>query len=99
MDEILVTTGGSEAIILTMAAIADEGDEIIIPEPYYANYNGFANIVGVKIVPVTSKAENGYALPSIGNIESKITGKTRAIMVCNPGNPTGYAYSRKKSMP
>lgn len=93
-DEVLVTTGGSEAIIFAMAAISDPGDEVIIPEPFYANYNGFANMVGVKIVPVTAKAETGYALPPLVDVQAKISDRTRAIMICNPGNPTGYAYSK-----
>lgn len=93
-EDILVTTGGSEAIIFVMAAITDPGDEVIISEPFYANYNGFANMVGCKVVPVTAKAENGYALPPIAEIADRITDRTRAIMICNPGNPTGYAYSR-----
>jgi len=92
-DQVLVTTGGSEAIVFVMAAIADPGDEVIIPEPFYANYNGFANMTGIRVVPVTSRAETGYALPDVAEIEGKITGRTRAIMICNPGNPTGYAYS------
>ncbi len=95
-DEILVTTGGSEAIIFVFAAITDPGDEVIVPEPFYANYNGFANMVGARIVPVTSKAETGYALPPISEIESKISSRTRAIMICNPGNPTGYAYTEEE---
>lgn len=92
-DEILVTNGGSEAIIFAMMSIADPGDEIIIPEPFYTNYNGFAVEAGVKIIPVTSKIENGFKLPPIFEIESKISAKTRAIMICTPNNPTGYVYS------
>ncbi len=92
-DEILVTNGGSEAIIFAMISIADPGDEIIIPEPFYTNYNGFAIEAGVKIVPVTSKIENGFKLPPIFEIENKISAKTRAIMICTPNNPTGYVYS------
>jgi len=95
-EDIVVTTGGSEAIIFALSAVCDPGDEVIIPEPFYANYNGFANMAGVKIVPVLSKAETGYALPSIAEIENKITDKTKAIMICNPGNPTGYAYSEEE---
>ncbi len=95
-EDIIVTTGGSEAIIFAFAAICDPGDEVIIPEPFYANYNGFANMANVNIVPVTSKPENGYALPPIEEIEKKINSKTKAIMICNPGNPTGYAYTEKE---
>ncbi|NOY23535.1 MAG: pyridoxal phosphate-dependent aminotransferase [Acidobacteria bacterium] len=95
-DEILVTTGGSEAIIFVFAAITDPGDEVIVPEPFYANYNGFANMVGSRIIPVTSRAETGYALPPISEVELKISPRTRAIMICNPGNPTGYAYTKEE---
>ncbi len=95
-EDIVVTTGGSEAIVFAFTAICDPGDEVIIPEPFYANYNGFANMANVNIVPVTSKPENGYALPPIEEIEKKITSKTKAIMICNPGNPTGYAYSKEE---
>ncbi len=95
-DDVLVTTGGSEAIVFVMAAITDPGDEVIISEPFYANYNGFANIVGCKVVPVTAKAEDGYALPPIADIAGRITDRTRAIMICNPGNPTGYAYTKEE---
>jgi len=93
-DEILVTTGGSEAIITIMMTIADPGDEIIVPEPFYTNYNGFAVEAGVKIVPITSKIENDFQLPPIESIAEKITPRTRAILICNPNNPTGYVYSR-----
>jgi len=92
-DDILITTGGSEAIIFTMMAIADPGDEIIIPEPFYTNYNGFAVEAGLKIIPVTSRIEDDFQLPPIEQIAEKITSKTRAIMICNPNNPTGYVYS------
>jgi len=95
-EDIVVSTGGSEAIIFALSAVCDPGDEVIIPEPFYANYNGFANMTGAKIVPVLSKPETGYALPSIAEIENKITDKTKAIMICNPGNPTGYAYSEEE---
>lgn len=91
-DEILVTNGGSEAIIFAMMATMDPGDEIIIPEPFYTNYNGFAVEAGVKILPVTSKIEEGFKLPPISEIESKISRKTQAIMICTPNNPTGYIY-------
>ncbi|MFT7073232.1 pyridoxal phosphate-dependent aminotransferase [Patiriisocius sp. Uisw_017] len=92
-NEIIVTTGGSEALLFAMGAVADVDDEIIIPEPFYANYNGFATASGVKIVPVISKIENNFALPPISEFEKLITPKTKAILICNPGNPTGYLYS------
>lgn len=92
-EDILVTTGGSEAIVFAMMAICDPGDEIITPEPFYTNYNGFAIEAGVILVPVTSKIEDDFQLPSIEKIAEKITPKTRAILICNPNNPTGYIYS------
>ena len=94
--EIIITTGGSEAIVFAMMACLDEGDEIIIPEPFYANYNGFAVMAGVKIVPITSHIENGFALPPIAEYENRITPKTKAILICNPNNPTGYLYSKEE---
>jgi len=93
-SQILVTLGGSEAITIAMQACVNEGDEIIIPEPFYANYNGFATISNVVIKPVLSHIENGFALPPISEFEKLITSKTRAILICNPNNPTGYLYSR-----
>jgi aspartate aminotransferase len=92
-NEIIVTTGGSEAILFGFLACLDEGDEIIIPEPFYANYNGFAVSAGVKVVPVTSTIESGFALPPMEEFEKAVTEKTRAIVICNPNNPTGYLYS------
>lgn len=92
-NEIIVTTGGSEAIQFGFMACLDAGDEVIIPEPFYANYNGFAVAAGVTVVPVTSYIENGFALPPIEEIEKKITPRTKAIVICNPNNPTGYLYS------
>lgn len=92
-EEILVTTAGSEAIIFAMLATMDAGEEMIVPEPFYTNYNGFAVEAGVKVVPVTCRAEDGFALPADAEIRAKITPKTRAIMICNPNNPTGYVYS------
>ncbi|MBA4196198.1 MAG: aspartate aminotransferase [Chitinophaga sp.] len=92
-NQIIVTTGGSEAILFGFMACLDAGDEVIIPEPFYANYNGFAVSAGVTVVPVTSHIENGFALPPIVDIEKKITAKTKAIVICNPNNPTGYNYS------
>ena len=93
-DDIIVTTAGSEAIIFAMMSTCNVGDEIIIPEPFYTNYNGFATMAGIKIVPLTTHAEDGFMLPDSVTIKSKITDKTKAIMVCNPGNPTGAVYSR-----
>jgi len=95
-QQIIVTTGGSEAIQFGFMACLDAGDEVIIPEPFYANYNGFAVAAGVKVVPVTSKIENGFALPPITDFEAKITPKTKAIVICNPNNPTGYLYSKEE---
>lgn len=95
-DDIIVTTGGSEALIFTIATIADEGDEIIIPEPFYANYTAFSTNVGVKIIPVQSSIDNNFALPPISNLEKMISSRTRAILITNPGNPTGYLYSKKE---
>ncbi len=94
MDNILVTTGGSEALIFAMMTITDPGDEIIVPEPFYTNYNGFAIQSAAKIVPITSYIEDDFKLPPIDSICEKITARTRAIMICNPNNPTGYVYSR-----
>ena len=95
-NDIIVTTGGSEALLFAMGSIADAGDEIIIPEPFYANYNGFATASDVKIVPVISKIEDNFALPPISEFEKLITSKTKAILICNPGNPTGYLYSKEE---
>ena len=95
-ENILITTGGSEAITFGMMATLDEGDEIIIPEPFYANYNGFAVSAGVVIRPITSYIENGFALPPISEFEKLITPKTKAILICNPNNPTGYFYSKEE---
>lgn len=93
-QQIIITTGGSEAIQFGFMACLDAGDEVIIPEPFYANYNGFAVAAGVTVVPVTSSITNGFALPPIADLEAKITSKTKAIVICNPNNPTGYLYSR-----
>ena len=92
-SEILVTTGGSEALSFAMGSIADFGDEIIIPEPFYANYNGFATAMGVTVVTIVSRIEDNFALPPIEEFEKLISSKTRAILICNPGYPTGYLYS------
>ncbi len=97
-EEIIITAGGSEAIVFGMMACLDAGDEIIIPEPFYANYNGFAVMAGVKIIPVTSSIENGFALPPISAFEKLITPKTKAILICNPNNPTGYLYSKEEML-
>jgi len=94
VDEIIVTTGGSEAIQFGFFTCLNPGDEVIIPEPFYANYNGFAVAAGVKVVPITSYIENGFALPPIADFEKVITPKTKGIVICNPNNPTGYLYSR-----
>ena len=93
-NDIIITTGGSEAILFGFMACLDAGDEVIIPEPFYANYNGFAIAAGIKVVPVTSNIQNGYALPPVSQFEALITPRTRAIVICNPNNPTGYLYSR-----
>lgn len=93
-DQIIVTTGGSEAILFGLMACMDAGDEVIIPEPFYANYNGFAVEAGVIVKPITSSIETGFALPPIEEFEKMITPKTKAILICNPNNPTGYLYSK-----
>jgi len=95
-DEIMITTGGSEAIQFGFFTCLNPGDEVIIPEPFYANYNGFAVAAGVKVVPITANIETGFALPPIADFEKVITDKTRAIVVCSPNNPTGYLYSREE---
>lgn len=95
-EDVLITTGGSEALSFTMSAICDQGDEIIIPEPFYANYNGFANTVGAKITPIKADIKNNFALPPISEFEKLITAKTKAILICNPGNPTGYLYTKEE---
>ena len=95
-DEILITTGGSEGLLFAFNSCMDPGDEIIIPEPFYANYNGFAVTCGVVVKPIVSTIDNGFALPSIEEFEKLITPKTKAIMVCNPNNPTGYLYTEEE---
>jgi aspartate aminotransferase len=95
-NEIIITTGGSEAILFGFMSCLDAGDEVIIPEPFYANYNGFAVTAGVNVVPVTSKITTGFALPPIEDFEKLITPKTKAIIICNPNNPTGYLYTREE---
>ena len=93
-DNLLITSGGSEALMFTLLTICDIGDEIIIPEPFYTNYNGFSDIASVKVRPFRTYAENGFSLPKREEIEEKITEKTKAILISNPGNPTGAVYSR-----
>ena len=95
-EDIIITTGGSEALLFTMGSIADMGDEVIIPEPFYANYNGFATSTGVTVVPVTASFDDGFALPPVSEFEKRITDKTKAIIICNPGNPTGYLYTEEE---
>lgn len=95
-NDIIVTTGGSEALSFAIGSISDYGDEIIIPEPFYANYNGFATAAGVNVVPIVSKIDDNFALPKISEFEKLINPKTRAILICNPGNPTGYLYTSEE---
>ncbi len=95
-EDIIITTGGSEALAFTMGSIMDTGDEIIVPEPFYANYNGFATAAGVNVVPVTSYIDSNFALPPIEEFEKLITPQTKAILICNPGNPTGYLYTKEE---
>lgn len=95
-EQIIITTGGSEALMFAMMCTLNEGDEIIVPEPFYANYISFAKAAGAKIVPVTAKIEDGFALPPMADFEKLITSKTKAILICNPSNPTGYLYSRQE---
>ncbi len=95
-EQIMITTGGSEAIMFGFFTCLNPGDEVIIPEPFYANYNGFACAAGVNVVPITSYIENGFALPPIEDFEKVITPKTKAVIICNPNNPTGYLYSRRE---
>ena len=93
-EQIIVTTGGSEAILFGFLACLDAGDEVIVPEPFYANYNGFALEAGITVVPITSSIESGFALPPIAAFEKVITSKTKGIVICNPNNPTGYLYTQ-----
>lgn len=95
-DDILITTGGSEAILFALNTCCDNGDEVIIPEPFYANYNGFATNAGVNLVPITSSIDNDFALPPIEEFEKRISEKTKAIIICNPNNPTGYVYTQEE---
>ncbi|UTW61014.1 pyridoxal phosphate-dependent aminotransferase [bacterium SCSIO 12741] len=95
-NQVIVTTGGSEALLFGFMSCFDPGDEVIIPEPFYANYNGFSTGAGVKVVPITADIESGFALPPISEFEKKITPRTKGILICNPGNPTGYLYSKEE---
>ena len=95
-QDIVVTTGGSEALLFAMGSVCNAGDEVIIPEPFYANYNGFARASDVTVVPVVSGIEDNFALPPIADFEKHITPRTKAILICNPGNPTGYLYSKQE---
>lgn len=94
-DDIIVTTAGSEAVTFAMMVVCGVGDEVIVPEPFYTNYNGFATMAGITVTPLTTYAETGYQLPSDAEIEARITPRTKAIMICNPGNPTGTVYSHE----
>jgi len=97
-NDIIITTGGSEAIVFGMMSCLNPGDEVIIPEPFYANYNGFAQMAGVKVVPITTHIEKGFALPSVSDFEKLINDRTKAIVICNPNNPTGTLYSDEELM-
>jgi len=96
LNDIIVTSGASEALFFTLGSIMDPGDEIIIPEPFYANYNGFSAANGIKILPITSSIEDNFSLPKISEFKKLITPKTKAILICNPNNPTGYLYSEEE---
>ena len=95
-EDILITTGGSEALTFAFMTCFNPGDEVIIPEPFYANYNGFAMTAGIKVVPVTASIKNGFALPDVADFEQKLSDKTKGIVICNPANPTGYLYSKEE---
>lgn len=95
-EDIIITTGGSEALMFAMAAVCDPENEVIIPEPFYANYNGFAQLIGAKVTPIKANIENNFALPPISEFEKLITPNTKAILICNPGNPTGYLYTKEE---
>jgi aspartate aminotransferase len=95
-SDVMVTTGGSEALLFALNTCLDNGDEIIIPEPFYANYNGFSISAGVQVKPITTSINDGFALPAIEEFEKLITPNTKAILICNPGNPTGYLYSKEE---
>ena len=95
-NDLMVTTGGSEALLFALNSCLDPGDEVIIPEPFYANYNGFSVSAGVKVKPIVTSIDNGFALPPLEEFEKLVTPKTKAILICNPGNPTGYLYSKQE---
>ena len=95
-NDVMITTGGSEALLFGLNSCLDNGDEIIIPEPFYANYNGFSVSAGIKVKPITTSINDGFALPAIEEFEKLITPQTKAILICNPGNPTGYLYSKEE---
>ena len=95
-DELMITTGGSEALLFALNSCLDSGDEVIIPEPFYANYNGFSTSAGINVKPISTSIKNSFALPPIEDFEKLITKKTKAILICNPGNPTGYLYSKEE---
>ena len=95
-DELMVTTGGSEALLFALNSCLDAGDEVIIPEPFYANYNGFSISAGITVKPISTSIDNGFSLPPIEAFEKLITENTKAILICNPGNPTGYLYSKEE---
>ena len=95
-EDIMITTGGSEALTFAFMTCFNPGDEVIIPEPFYANYNGFATSAGIKIVPVTADIQTGFALPDVADFEKLITEKTKGIVICNPANPTGYLYTKEE---
>lgn len=95
-NDLMVTTGGSEALLFALNSCLDPGDEVIIPEPFYANYNGFSISAGVKVKPIVTSIDNGFALPPVEEFEKLVTPKTKAILICNPGNPTGYLYSKEE---
>lgn len=97
-DEVIVTTAGSEAIVFALSVVCNEGDEVIVPEPFYTNYNGFATMASIKLKPLTTYAETGFALPDSSKIEALITPLTKAILICNPGNPTGTVYTETEIM-
>jgi len=96
VDDILITSGASEAILFGMMSCLDEGDEVLVPEPFYANYLGFSQAAGISVQAITTTIENGFKLPSVSEIEAKISSKTKAIMICNPSNPTGYVYMEEE---
>src|SRR6185295_5813084 len=95
-DEVIATTGGSEAIQFALLAVANEGDDVIVIEPFYTNYSAFATMAGVRLVPITASGENGFHLPARDAFERALTPRTKAVLLCNPGNPTGTVYTREE---